>query len=127
MQATTGKAGASGVDITSLPGFPGTAADLVDGTASATDTSNTSVIAAQGSGNRIYVTTLILSNSSDTDVEVTIKSATTARLVVPVPAGGGCVVPLPVPLRLGDNEALQFASSASASTVHCSAVGFTAA
>lgn len=99
----------------------------VDGTASATNTSDTQVIAAQGAGVRIYVTTLILANSSSTNITVTIKSAATARLVVPVPANGGAVVPLPKPLRLAANEALNFAASSGVTTAYCSAVGFAAA
>ena len=98
----------------------------VDGTNSATDTSNTSVIAAQGAGVRIYVTTLVLANSSSTNITVAIKSATTTRMTVPVPANGGVVVPLPKPLRLAANEALQFAASTGVTTAYCSAVGYAA-
>jgi hypothetical protein len=99
----------------------------LDGTASATNTSDTAVIAAQGAGVRIYVTTLVLANSSSTNITVTIKSATTAKMVVPVPANGGVVVPLPKPLRLAANEALNFAASSGVTTAYCSAVGYAAA
>lgn len=97
---------------------------LVDGTASATNTSDTAVIAAQGSGVRIYVTTITVSNSSATATEVVIKSGSTARMTIPAPATGGAVITLPSPLRLGDNEALNFASAASVTTMKVSAAGY---
>jgi len=97
---------------------------LVDGTGSATNTSDTAVIAAQGSGVRIYVTTITVSNSSATATEVVIKSGSTARMTIPAPATGGAVITLPSPLRLGDNEALNFASAASVTTMKVSAAGY---
>ena len=99
-------------------------ANLVDGTASATNTDNTAVIAAQGTATNIYVTTLIIYNSSTTATYVTIKSGTTSRLVIPAPAGGGAVVSLSPPLALGANEALNFASGQSVSTMYVSAIGY---
>lgn len=99
----------------------------IDGTASSTGTGDTEVIAAQGSGVRIYVTTLILANNSATPVLVTIKSGSTGKLVIPVPANtSGAVVTLPKALRLAANQALNFASSSGVSTVYCSAVGYAA-
>jgi hypothetical protein len=98
--------------------------ELLDGTASATDTSDTAVIAAQGAGFRVYVTALIISNESSTNAAVLIKSATTTRLRVPAPANSGAVINFDPPVRLGDNEAFNFASSASVTTMHVSAVGF---
>ncbi len=96
----------------------------VDGTASATDTANTSVIAAPGAGLRIYVTSVVVSNESSTDTAVLLKSATTTRLRLPAPNKGGCTLTFPVPLRLGDNEALQFAAAAGVTTVYVSAAGY---
>lgn len=98
----------------------------LSGTASATDTSNTQVIAAQGAGIRIYVTTLIVYNASATDTYVNIKDGTTTKLVVPAPKNSGAVVPLPVPLRLTGNTALNFACGASVTTMHVSGVGYAA-
>ena len=46
---------------------------LLNGRNTATDTSTKEVIAAQGVGVRIYVSTLIVSNSSGTNTEVSIK------------------------------------------------------
>jgi hypothetical protein len=96
----------------------------LSGTASATGTSDTAIISAQGAGVRIYVTSIIISNSSDTDTEVVIKSATTARLTYPAPAKGGAVHALPTPLQLTANEALNFASLASVTTMKVSAVAY---
>ena len=102
--------------------------DTLDGNASATDTSDTAVIAAQGAGTRIYVTSIIVSNESATDTAVLVKSAATTKLRIPAPAtsdsGGGAILNLNPPLRLGDNEALNFASAASVTTMYVSAVGY---
>jgi hypothetical protein len=98
--------------------------DFVQGTASATDTSDTSVIAAQGAGVRIYVTTLVIANTSATDTDVAIKDGTTEIMRVPAPANGGATLNLAVPLALTANAALQFASSDSVSTMYVTAVGY---
>lgn len=94
------------------------------GTASATGTSDTAVIAAQGAGITINVTTLVIYNDSTTNAYVNIKDGSTTRLVVPAPAKGGATITLPSPLRLTANTALNFASSASVTTMHVSAVAF---
>lgn len=96
----------------------------LDGTATSTGTDDTAVIAAQGAGTRIYVTTLIISNTSATDTEVVIKSGTTARLRIPAPQKSGAVITLPEPLRLATNEALNFASASGVTTMGVSAVGY---
>lgn len=94
------------------------------GTASATGTGDTAVIAAQGAGVTINVTSLIVYNSSTTNTYVTIKDGTTARLIVPAPAQGGASMTLPFPLRITANTALNFASATGVSTMYVSAVGF---
>lgn len=98
--------------------------NTLNGTASATDTSDTAVIAAQGTGVRIYLTSIIISNSSDTFVEIDIKDGTATKLTYPAPATGGAVHNLNVPLRLTANTALNFASSASVSSITVSALGY---
>lgn len=110
--------------LVSTPYAPPT--DSLDGTASTTGTGNTEVIAAQGAAVRIYVTTLIVSNSSATDTEVVIKSGTTARLTIPAPQKSGAIITLPRALRLGLNEALNFASVAGVTSMKVSAVGYAA-
>lgn len=96
----------------------------LNGTASATDTSNTSLIAAQGAGTYIYVTDIIISNSSATDTEVAIKDGTTTKLTYPAPKTSGAIHTLKTPLRLTANTALQFASLASVTTMKVSALGY---
>lgn len=100
-------------------------ANLVDGTADATDTGDTTVIAAPGVATNLYITTLIICNTSATATYVLIKSGSTTRLRIPAPANnGGAVISLPTPLALGTNEALKFASGQSVSTMTVSAIGY---
>jgi hypothetical protein len=87
-------------------------------------TANVSLIAAQGSGVQICVTTLIVYNSSATDTYVAIKDGTTTKLVIPAPQKGGAIITLPMPLVLTANTALNFASGASVNAISVSAVGF---
>lgn len=94
------------------------------GTASSTGTGDTAVIAAQGAGVTINVTTIMIYNDSTTNTFVNIKDGATTRLVLPAPAKGGAMVTLPSPLRLTANTALNFASAASVTTMYVSAVGF---
>lgn len=94
------------------------------GTASATGTSDTAVIAAQGAGITINVTTITVYNDSTTNTFVNIKDGATTRLVIPAPAKGGAMVTLPSPLRLTANTALNFASGSAVTTMYVSAVGF---
>ena len=94
------------------------------GTASATGTADTSIIAAQGAGVTINVTSIVIHNDSTTNTFVNIKDGTTTRLVIPAPAKGGAAHTLPFPLRLTANTALQFASGNGVTTMYVSAVGF---
>ena len=98
--------------------------NFVTGTASATDTSDTAVLAAAGAGVRNYVTSIVVHNAGGTDAYVTIKDGATARLVVPAPAKSGATHTLPVPLRGTANTAVNFASSAAVTTIHVSMVGY---
>lgn len=97
---------------------------FLSGTNSATGTSNTEVIAAQGGSTRIYLTTLIIHNSSSTNTLVNIKDGTTTKLVIPAPANGGAVVKLDPPLRGTANTALNFASGSGVTTMYVSATGY---
>lgn len=101
--------------------------DIVSGVAAITDGSSTSVIAAQGSGVKVYITTIAISNSSATAVTVDIRdgAAGTVKLTLPVPANtAGVVLPLPVPLPFSANTAVCADPSASASTVTVTLIGF---
>lgn len=101
--------------------------NFVQGSASATGTSNTAVLTAAGAGVRNYVTTISVANTSATDTEVTIKDGTTTLMVLPAPTLGGAVLSLPVPLVGTANTAINFASSDAATTIYVTCVGYTGA
>lgn len=99
--------------------------NLLDGIGNATNTSDTEVIAAQGAGVRIYVTALIILNTSATDTHVIIKDGSTEKMRVPAPAdNAGAIVPLPTPLQLTANTALNFAAASGVSTMYVAALGY---
>ena len=88
-------------------------------------TAMTGAFAATAS-QRIYLTSLIIANSSATNITVDIRdgSAGSVLATFPVPAGGGCIHAFPVPLRFSENTALAFDGSAAATTLTVSCVGF---
>lgn len=94
------------------------------GTSSTTAATDTAVIAAQGAGITICVTSIAVYNDSTTNTFVNIKDGATTRLVIPAPAKGGAMHTLPFPLRLTANTALNFASGSAVTTMYVSAVGF---
>lgn len=98
--------------------------DIVSGNASNTDGSSTQCIAAQASGIKTYLTTIILTNTSSSNIYVEIKDGTTVKLTIPVPANGGAVVNLPVPLGGTAATAWNFDASAATTTLYCSMIGF---
>jgi hypothetical protein len=100
------------------------ASEGLNGSGNATGTSDTAIIAAQGSGVQICVTSLMIYNASTTDTFVNIKDGSTTKLVVPAPAKGGAIITLPMPLVLTANTALNFASGTGVTTMYVSAVGF---
>ncbi len=102
--------------------------DIISETKTNTDgasTAMTSAFAATAS-QRIYLTTLILCNSSASNITVDIRdgSAGSVLITVPVPATGGAIINFPVPLRFTANTAAAFDGSAAATTLTCSMVGF---
>lgn len=107
--------------------FPGRAA-LKSGTASATATTSTQVIAGVAS-NYLYITGIIVHNSSTTDTYVTLQdgSGGTSLMVLPVPAKGGAALSLPVPLLVPTlGNGLFFAAGAGVTTMYVSATGYVA-
>lgn len=96
----------------------------LNGTGNATGTSDTAVISAQGAGIKIFITTIIVNNTSTTDTFVNIKDGSTTKLVVPAPQKSGAILTLPTPLVLTANNALNFASSTGVTTMYVSAVGY---
>ena len=90
-----------------------------------TTTTRTQVIAAQGSGIRIYITNIVLYNAhATTATRVDIESGTALMYSVYLPANGQVALTLPVPLRLNANEALNV-TCGTAATVRVSASGYT--
>ena len=100
--------------------------NLVNNSASATGTSNTSVIASQGAGIKTYLTDIIVTNASATDTEVIIKDGTTEKLRISAPANGGAVsVGLRSPIAGSAATAWQFASVDAVTTMYVFMSGFT--
>lgn len=101
--------------------------NLISGkTSDITGTSDTSLIAAQGSGVRIYVTSIMVTNSHATvGTWVNVKDgSTTIYTGYAAPVGGGFVVPLPTPLKLTANTALNVACETTGANVRASAIGY---
>lgn len=96
----------------------------VSGVASATGTGDTSVIAAQGAGVRIYVTEVCVANSSATDSVVEVKDGTTVVWRLPCPQKGGAVQKFDPPLRLTANTALNMAALTGGTTIYFNANGY---
>ncbi len=99
----------------------------IGGVASTTGTSDTTVIAAQGAGIRLYVTAISIANSSATDVIVEVKDGTTVIWRTAAPQKGGSNLRFDPPLRLTANTALNMASLTAASTIYFSANGYRSA
>jgi hypothetical protein len=99
---------------------------LAGSTSDITGTSNTSIIAPQGASVRIYVTSLIVTNSHATvGTWVNVKDGTTTIYTGYAAAvGGGFAVTLPTPLRLTANTALNAACETTGSNTRVSAVGY---
>lgn len=102
--------------------------DIISEVKTNTDGSSTAMTGAFAAtaSQRIYLTSLIICNSSATNITVDIRdgSAGSVLATFPVPAGGGCIHAFPVPLRFSANTALAFDGSAAATTLTVSCVGF---
>lgn len=100
----------------------------ITGTASVTDTTSTSVIAAGAGSLRNYITSVQVANSGATAVLVTLQdgSGGTALARTYAPAGGGSNIYFPVPLKTTAATALYFAAGGSTTTLYVSAQGYRA-
>ena len=97
----------------------------VDGMATVTGVTETSVIAAGGAGVKTYVTTITVSNNSAVDTTIDINDGTTNTvMILPVPAAGGVVLSLPIPLVGTANTAWMFQENEAANSVTVSMVGY---
>lgn len=98
--------------------------DYVDGNASATDTTSTAVIAAVASV-FVYVTSVVLTNSSSTDTTAEILSGAVGKGEYTVPANGGMIFCPPTPLTPSAvNTAWNFQASTGVTTLFCSMTGY---
>lgn len=105
--------------------FPGRAA-LKSGTASATATTSTSLIAGTAS-NYLYVTSVTVWNSSATDTRVTLQdgSGGTSLYVVPAPKAGGAIITFTTPLLVPTvANGIFFATADAVTTMYVSATGY---
>jgi hypothetical protein len=101
-------------------------AHIVNGNASNTDGTSTSVIAAAGAGIRTYITAVALTNAHATQFAyVEIKDGTTVVQTIPVPPAGGARAHYDPPLRGTANTAWNFDPSAAITTLTCSMHGYT--
>lgn len=102
----------------------GSSKDYLDGTNNATDNSSKALKAALGLGKRIFVTTLVIDNTSAADEHVDILDGSVLKMRVPAPKGTGAVLTFPRPLMLSENTALNFKAVTGVSTITVSFVGF---
>jgi hypothetical protein len=101
--------------------------NMVRGSASATGTGATTIIAAQGSNVKTYITGVQCgrSDAGTSAITITLNDTATSVLVLPnTGGGGGNNVAFNVPLVTAANTAFTFTASGSTTTVYCSAQGF---
>jgi hypothetical protein len=100
--------------------------NMLRGSASQTGTSATTLIAAQGSGVKIYVTGVQCKNSGSTTTIVTLNDTETtgSGTVLIVPNSGGDNEVYQTPLAVAANTALTFTPGAASSTIYCNAQGY---
>lgn len=127
--ATTGQAIRAMADPIGrdLGGIKCQPANIIDGQATITDGSSTSVIAAAGASVINEVWEVDIANTSASDVTVDIRDGTGGGVLrtFPAPAHGGVSRALQVPLRSTANTALAADPSAAASAVVVSLAGCT--
>lgn len=101
--------------------------NYVSGAASATGTGATTIIAAGGSGVKLYITSVqcYRSDAGTTAAYVTLDDGASTIVVLPNGGGGGgATLTLPIPLVVAANTAFTFTASTSLTTVYCSGQGF---
>jgi hypothetical protein len=97
---------------------------FVDGHQVDTAGSDTECIAAQGAGVRVFITSIVITNTSATDTFVQIKCGGSVRMTLPVPANSGVAHSLSSPLQGIHNKNWSFQSGAALSTIYCTLVGY---
>lgn len=95
----------------------------VRGRNTAADTNATLLIAAPGSGLRLVISKITISNPASTDSEANILSGSTVIWTIPAPKAGGALEVFPDPIELGVNEGLYFQATVAVTTMKVSAAG----
>ena len=101
--------------------------NMVRGAANAATTIATSIIAAQGAGNRTYVTAIqcYRSDAGTSSITVTFNDSAPTVMVLPNSGGGGgSNAAFPVPLQTAANTAFTFAAGTATANVYCNAQGY---
>ena len=100
---------------------------FVKGSASATGTSSTSLIAAGAAGIKNYITSISIANTGTSTSLITLQdgSGGATLLTTIAPAGGGSNITLPVPIATSAATALYFAAGTASTTIYLTAVGYT--
>lgn len=98
--------------------------DIVSGRATDTAGTSTSCIASSGAGVKTYLTSVALCNSSATPVTVNLLDGASVKYTLSVPAGSGNNKEFTIPLPGTAATAWNFQSSAAATTITCSMIGF---
>lgn len=102
--------------------------NMVRGTATATNTSDTSVIAASGSASlKTYIKSVQVVNTGSSTSLITFKDGSGGSTLgyTIAPAGGGSNIEFPIPLVTSANTAFYFAAATASTTIYISAQGYT--
>lgn len=98
------------------------------GRASVTSTADTSLVAAPGHREKLWISAITVCNSHATSGTIVhIKSGTTIIWSIPAPPNnGGAVLAFPDPIDCAEAEALNFATADAVTTVTVSVSGYKA-
>ena len=94
----------------------------VNGSNYATNTDSKTLVAAPTNGDRVYLTDIIIANTSATATRITMTNGD-SNFTLPCPVGGA-VINLSKPLIGDPDTAWTFAAAASASTIYVTVTGF---
>jgi hypothetical protein len=100
--------------------------NFVNGAATATTTTSTSLISAVAS-NAIYLTSVQVMNTGSTTTYVALQDGTspgTTKAYIQAPAYGGANITFPVPIKNTVGNAWYFAAGAASTTIYVSAQGY---
>jgi hypothetical protein len=96
--------------------------NFVSGAASQASTTQTQIIASQGAGVKMYITSVQCFNTGTTVSTTTLND--TSGWVGVNPAGGGFIAAFPTPLVVAAATALKFTPGSASSTQYCNAQGY---